>query len=459
MKTAMGDKRVELGNSMKASQKITFGFGNLAANLLITTASGFITYYYTDIVGLSVAVVGILLMCARWFDGVTDLVMGAIVDKTKSKYGKARPWLLWMSIPYAIALVLMFTSPEIGQTGKAIYAFITYAFAAGIVYTAITVPYNSMIGTMTQNQKERGELSVSRTCFGFLGAMFVNFMTLKVVDLFGGGKIGWMAMAACFGVVSSLLWILVFKNSREVVIEKDIKTEKKVSTLEGVKALFKNKYWLIIISVMLITFTSAGLQGINIYYAQYILNDINKVGIIGIASFLPIAVGSLIMGGLMKKFSNRNLMLLGNVVMLIGLIIVALNPTNFMMVLIGTIIKSLGIAPSAVAGFAMLGDCSDYGEWKTGIRTDGLIFSASTFGEKVGSGLGALILSIVLAIGGYVSQANVQSEATLSAIKIVFIYIPIVLTLIGTIIISFYNLDNEYPQIIKELEERRNNNK
>lgn len=455
MKTTMEENKSVIENKLKVSQKLTFGFGNLAANLLITTASGFITYYYTDVVGLSVGVVGLLLMFARWFDGFTDLIMGAIVDKTKSKYGKARPWLLWMSIPYAVALVLLFTSPEIGQTGKIIYAFVTYALAGGIVYTAITVPYNSMIGTMTQSQEERGYLSVSRTCFGFIGAMFVNFTTLKVVNFFGGGKFGWMAMAASFGVVSTLLWLLVFKNSREVVIQEDIKSKNKISTLEGIKALFKNKYWLIIISVMLITFTSSGLQGINIYYAQYILKDINKVGIIGIASFLPIAVGSLIMGGLMKKFSNKSLMMFGNALMLIGLIIVALSPENFIMVLIGTIIKSIGIAPSAVAGFAMLGDCSDYGEWKTGIRTDGLIFSASTFGEKVGSGLGALILSIVLAVGGYVSQASVQSAATITAIKVVFIYIPMILTIIGTIIISFYKLDSEYPKIMKELEERR----
>ena len=457
MKTAMEENGDVVINKMKTSQKITFGFGNLAANLLITTASGFITYYYTDVVGISVAVVGVLLMFARWFDGFTDLIMGAIVDKTKSKHGKARPWLLWMSIPYAVALVLLFSSPEIGQTGKIIYAFVTYAFAGGIVYTAITVPYNSMIGTMTQNQEDRGHLSVSRTCFGFIGAMFVNFMTLKVVNFFGGGKIGWMAMAASFGVVSILLWLIVFKNSKEVFIQEDMQSENKFSTLEGVKALFKNKYWLIIISVMLITFTSAGLQGINIYYAQYVLKDINKVGIIGIASFLPIAVGSLIMGGLMKKFSNKTLMILGNILMLVGLIIIALNPENFIMVLVGTIIKSIGIAPSAVAGFAMLGDCSDYGEWKTGIRTDGLIFSASTFGEKVGSGLGALILSIVLAVGGYVSQSNVQSESTITAIKVVFIYIPMILTILGTVMISFYKLDSEYPKIIKELDERRKN--
>lgn len=454
------EKEIQLNEKrLKRSQKLTFGFGNLAANLLITTASGFITYYYTDVVGISIGVVGVLLMLARCFDGVTDLAMGVIVDKTKSKYGKARPWTLWMAIPYAIALMLLFTSPNLGETGKVIYAFVTYLFAVGIIYTAITVPYNSMIGTMTQNPEDRGQLSVSRTCFGFIGALLVNNVVLKMVDAFGGGKNAWTAMAACFGVVSTILWLIVFKNSEEVTVDytSHKKEEKNIPTIDGIKALFKNKYWLITIGVMLISFISSGLSGINIYYAKYILNDPGKVGPIGMASFLPIVIGSLLMGPLMKKFSNRNLMLIGNAIMILGLGIVAINPTNFMWVIIGTTIKSIGIAPSAVAGFAMLGDCSDYGEWKTGVRTDGLIFSASTFGEKVGSGIGALILSVTLAIGGYAAASEVQSVSTLTSIKLIYIYIPLILSVISTILICFYKLDKEYPTIIKELNERRNN--
>jgi len=137
-------------------EKISYGLGNLSANLLITTANTFIVFFYTEISGIAAATVGTLLMLARFFDGATDLGMGVLVDKTNSKHGKARPWLLWMSIPFMFAVILLFTSPDIGPTGKAIYALITYIFAIGIVYTMVSVPYNSMLVTLTQDQSERG---------------------------------------------------------------------------------------------------------------------------------------------------------------------------------------------------------------------------------------------------------------------------------------------------------------
>ncbi|MEY8463634.1 MFS transporter [Streptococcus merionis] len=444
------------------SERVTFGFGNLAANLMITTANGFITYFYTDVVGLTMSIVGTILLFARVFDGISDLAMGALVDRTSNANGKARPWIKRMILPYGLALVLLFTSPSFLPEGmKAIYAFATYVISLAGVYTMTMVPYNTLIGTTTPDSKERGYLSTSRTIFGFGGAFLVNGAVLKIVEGFGEvtKASSWTKMAAVFALVSMVLLFVLYKNSKERVLETSeaisADNAQKVSTLENIKALFQNKYWVILILTMLINFISSGLGGINIYYAQYILGDVSKVALIGMLSFAPILLGSFLVPFSMARLSKRSVMLLGNLITLLGTTLLALFPTNFSMVIVGLVIRGLGAAPGAVAGFAMLGDVADYGEWKTGIRSDGLIFSAATFGEKVGSGLGGLMLGLVMAAGGYVAGATTQSATAILAIKAIFAYIPIALVILATILIFFYDLDKKLPQITKDIQARR----
>jgi GPH family glycoside/pentoside/hexuronide:cation symporter len=353
--------------------------------------------------------------------------------------------------------ILLFTSPDfLGSTGKAIYAFVTYVIALAGVYTATMVPYNAMIGTTTSNPVDRGNLSTSRTLAGFVGAMGVTAVVLPVVNFFGGDKQAWTWMAAVFGVISTVLLLILFKNSKERVSEATVAVEK-VPLKTNIKALFQNKYWIIMILYMMIGFITSGLGGINIFYAQWILGDPAKVAVIGILSFMPIAVGAVFMPVLLSKFSKKMIVLVGSLVMLLGLAIIALFPENFTMIMIGLVIRGLGIAPGAVAGFAMLGDVADYGEWKTGIRSEGLIFSAGTFAEKVGSGVGGLILGVVLGLGGYVSQGATQSTEALFAIKAIFAYLPIAFTAICILLILFYDLDKKLPGIAEDLKAKRAN--
>jgi glycoside/pentoside/hexuronide transporter len=448
--------------AIPVSERITYGFGNLAANLMITTANAFITYFYTDVVGLTISVVGTILLFARLFDGVSDLVMGAIVDKTSSSKGKARPWIKRMIIPYGLALTLLFTSPSfLPDEMRAIYAFVTYVISLAGVYTMTMVPYSALIGTTTPDSKERGYLSTSRTILGFIGAFLVNGVVLKIVEMYGAvtETSSWTKMAATLGLISVVLLTVLYGNSKERVLETSeaisADNAQKFSTMDNIKAMIKNKYWLIIITVTLISFINAGFMGINIFYAQWILNDMSKVGLIGMLSFAPIIVSCLFAPILLSRFSKRTIMIIGTVISLIGSVILVLFPTNFTMIAAGLVVRGLGIAPVSVASFAMLGDIADYGEWKTGIRSDGIIFAAATFGEKVGSGLGGWILGMVMALGGYVSGAATQSAATMFAIKSVFAYIPFVFGVVSIILIFFYDLDTKLPDIIKDLEARK----
>ena len=259
--------------------------------------------------------------------------------------------------------------------------------------------------------------------------------------------------AATLGFAATVLLIIMFCNSAERVIDREEKKEKvKIPVRVQVKNLVKNKYWLIIILYMLTNFINFGLNGINVYYANWILGDGNKVGVIGSATYASIMVGALLMPTLMKKFPKRTLCMCGSAVYITGILILALFSDNFYMMILGVAVKGLGCAPGAVSGYAMLGDIVDYGQWKTKIRNEGMVFSAATFGEKVGSGLGGLILGTVLSIGGYVSTATVQSASALLSIKAVFIYVPLVFSVIGLILLCFYNLDKKMPEIRKQMQ-------
>ncbi|MET3557446.1 GPH family glycoside/pentoside/hexuronide:cation symporter [Streptococcus rupicaprae] len=446
-------------NRMPGSEKITYGFGNLAANLMVTTASTFITFFYTDVVGISVAAAGVVLGLARIFDGISDLLMGSIVDKTKSKYGKARPWLLWMAIPYALSLIFLFSSPSfLDANGKIIWAAVSYIIAMAGVYTATMVPYNAMMGTTSTTQEDRSQLANSRTLFGFVGAFVLQSTTLKIVNFFGEttDTASWTKMAAIYGLISAILLLITFKNSKErVSVNEASQYHQKISAKQSLSSLLQNKYWFMVIGVLLIGFISSGLGGVLIYYAQWVLGDIQLVAVLGMMSFAPIAVGAMLMPLVITRFSKKTLCIAGSVLSLFGLGLIAIAPDNYTMVLIGTVIKGLGLAPVAVAGYAMLGDTADYGEYKTGIRSDGMIFAAGTFGEKVGSGLGAVVLSIVMSMGGYVAQATSQTDSAIFSLKAAFIYIPMIFSALCILILTFYNLDKEYPLIKAELENRK----
>lgn len=439
------NKKIGLG------EKVSYGFGNLAGNLLLTTANTFISFFYTDVAGIAVATVGFILLAGRILDGVADLTMGAIVDKTKTKYGKARPWLLWLAIPYGVALVLMFTAPNLSSNGKIIYAFITYIFGM-LMFTGTATPYNVLSALISQNANVRSQLSSYRSMFGFLGALILSIITMPLVKNFGDGKKGWLMLAVIYGVISAILYFMCFKNTKERVAAPA--EEASFSLKDGLKTLFRNKYWAIIVASIVIIFISAGLSGVNVYYAQYILGNSDLVGAIGTASFLPVIVGSFLAAPILTKFGKRNTALGGVILTIIGSIPMALAPTNITMILFGLVIKGLGQAGFLVAAFAMLGDTVEYGQWKYGIRIEGLTFAAEGFAEKIGTGFGGAALGAILGIGGYIGGQATQSASAIFAMKVSFAYAPIVASILTAVLLYFYDLDKIYTKIVNELGER-----
>ncbi|AFC28615.1 sugar transporter [Paenibacillus mucilaginosus 3016] len=430
-------------------EKLGYGLGDLASGFIWTAASAFLTFFYTDVVGLSAAAVGTLLLVARVFDGFVDIGVGALIDRTKSRHGKARPWLLWLAVPFGIAGVLMFTAPDLGPTGALVYAYITYLIM-NVIYSGINVPYGVLNSLITQDAYQRSVLNIFRMVMALVGAVLVTSLTMPLVAALGGGKTGWMSTFLIFGALSILLFLITFKTTTERV--KPSVTQKDIPLKRGVKALFRNKYWALMVGFGIVFFTlNAAGSAVNVYYAQYVLKDASLVGILNIAGLVPILIGLFLVAPIIKKYGKRNAAFGGIIVMILGSLVMLIDPASLPVILTATVIKAIGTVPIMGTFFAMLADTVEYGEWKTGMRTEGLVYSAGSFGTKAGSGIGAALTGWILAWGGYVGGQEVQSDTTIAALQFLFIYLPVILCAVGLVILWFYKLDQKYQQIIDDL--------
>lgn len=446
-------------NFKKLSERLAYGFGDFGCNIIYTAMSAFLLFYYTDYAGVSAFAVGTIMMVSRLFDGVSDIIMGVIVDRTKSKYGKARPWILRMCIPFAISGVLLFSVPTSwAETPKLIYVFITYNLVSTVVYTAINVPYSALNALMTQNPYERSVLSIFRNLLATAGTLTINIFTLPLVEFFGNNALAWTKTFFIFGIIAIIAFLYTFWGTSERVksVAQLQSTENNdVPVLVGIKALFKNKYWIMMTGMLALFFLMYAINGgSTVYYAKDILGDKNLVGTInGIFNIVQIC-GMFFIAMMIKKFGKRNIFALGLVLDIIGMLILNYSNGAMSLIIISSIIRGLGNACGGATMWAMVSDTIDYGEWKTGYRTEGLVNSACSFGWKIGNGIGSALLGLILEAGGYVGTAITQTETALFSIEICFIWIPIAIYVIGLVIMSFYHLDKEFPAIIRDLNNR-----
>lgn len=446
-------------NFKKLSERLAYGFGDFGCNIIYTAMSAFLLFYYTDYAGVSAFAVGTIMMVSRLFDGVSDIIMGVIVDRTKSKYGKARPWILRMCIPFAISGVLLFSVPTSWtETPKLIYVFITYNLVSTVVYTAINVPYSALNALMTQNPYERSVLSIFRNLLATAGTLTINIFTLPLVEFFGNNALAWTKTFFIFGIVAIIAFLYTFWGTNERVksVAQLQSTENNdVPVLVGIKALFKNKYWIMMTGMLALFFLMYAINGgSTVYYAKDILGDKNLVGTInGIFNIVQIC-GMFFIAMMIKKFGKRNIFALGLVLDIIGMLILNYSNGVMSLIIISSVIRGLGNACGGATMWAMVSDTIDYGEWKTGYRTEGLVNSACSFGWKIGNGIGSALLGLILEAGGYVGTAITQTETALFSIEICFIWIPIAIYVIGLVIMSFYHLDKEFPAIIRDLNNR-----
>lgn len=442
----------------KILERFSYGCGDFGCNIIYTAMSVYLMFYYTDYAGVSSAAVGVIMLISRVFDGVSDIIMGVIVDRTKSRFGKARPWLLRMCIPFAVSGVLLFSVPTGWSSGaKLVYVFVTYNLVSTVVYTAINVPYSALNALMTQDPYERSVLSIFRNLLATAGTLTINTFTLPLVELFGNTASAWTKAFVVLGAVSVAAFLINFFGTKERVrpAVKDGEA-KDVPFAKGVKALFQNKYWIMMTGMLALFFLMYSVNGgATVFYAKDILGDKNLVTTInGIFNVVQI-VSMFFIAMLVKRFGKRNVFALGLVFDIVGMLVLNYSGGAMNLIVVSSVIRGIGNACGGATMWAMVSDTIDYGEWKTGYRTEGLVNSACSFGYKIGNGIGSALLGLILEIGGYVGEAAVQTAEALFSIEVCFVWIPIVVYVCGLIIMKFWHLDKEFSGILADLEKRK----
>lgn len=452
----MNSKNTEMSGKISWRVRFAYGGGDAACNVVYGMISTVLTLFYTDYVGISAATVGIVMLLSRIFDGFSDVVMGVIVQKTNSKWGKSRPWILWMSVPYAISAILLFTVPHTTGLLQPLYIFITYNFTTTICYTAINLPYGSLSAMMTNESYERDMLSIVRMAVSPFGRILAVTCTLPLVKVFGNDQAAWVKAMSIWAAIALLLLVICFANCKETV---EVKQEvSKMPIGESFKKLFVNQYfWMILLLWMMqnVIYTVTGT--ILPYYCKYVFNNDTLYSPIYLVETLIIVAFTFLSPTLVKRFGKRNMSLIGVTVALIGQLVFMLNPTDLKWLIASCVIRGIGLAPLNSIIFGFLGDAVDFGQWKTGVRQESLVFAAGSVGAKIGGGLTSAIMTSLLSMAGYISSSSgavVQPTSAVNMIINIYKFGPLLVWIIVMIALFLYQLDKKYPQIMKELKAR-----
>lgn len=431
-----------------------FAMSELANNPIATLLAVFLVYFYTDILGVNPAIVGTILLVSKCMDGISDLIAGNIVDHTHTKAGTARPWYLRLAIPVALAYIILFTVPNCGTAGKIAYIFISYNLSSTVIYTMVNAAIAAFPVFLTKNRESRSIMSTMRMFIACAAQMILTMFGLQFVEMLGGGQSGWIKLSTILGVLSGLVMVFIYFNTKEISTG-DEEEQENVPFLTAVKALLHNKYWFIILAAFFVNVIIALCTlTVGVYYAKYVMQDINMQANLAMYFLLPGLVVMLFLPSLFKKnISKKNLCIFGAVLLLIGSISGLVFPTGVGFT-IGLCLRGAGYAFNQVCQTAMTIETVVYGEWKTGYNMPGVTLTATCAAQKLGNGVGAALLGAVLAFFGYDGLAAVQTPQAISAIYVIYMIVPAVLAVVWIILLQFYKLDKDYPKYVKELEER-----
>ncbi len=454
---------------LSVREKIGYGLGDTASNLFFQTFILFLLNFYTDVFGITAAAAGTMFMATRFWDAVNDPIMGAIADRTNSRWGKFRPWLLWAAIPFGILGVLMFTTPDLSPTGKLIWAYVTYTLMT-MIYTAINVPYSALMGVITPNSMDRTVVSSFRFILAFIGMFIVQFFVLKMVRLFGGENeaAGWQRAMAVMSALAVVLFLITFASTKERVHPPK---GQKNPLSRDLADLFTNLPWLLIGTATIFQLAYVVMRGSNImYYFKYFVQEqeISLFGQLRTISYEGLATAFMlsgtiltILGAVLTKWISRLLGKSNTYVVFLAFsavtagLVYFLGPRHLILLFILQLACSFALGPVSVLQWAIYTDTADYSEWKNNRRATALILAASLFALKLGVAIGGAALAWILS--GYGYQPNVpQTQEALQGIRLGISIYPALFAFIGAALMIFYPLNkNRMEQIENDLAERR----
>lgn len=441
------------------SEKLAYCFGDPALTLMYTMTTTLLIYFYTNVVGISVGAVGMIMLISRVFDGFSDVAMGTIIDRTHSKYGKARIWILRLALPYAIAAILLFTMPNMGDMAKIIYAFVTYNLMNTVVYTAISQPFHALGSLMSRDQRERDTISNIRMILSITASMIITAFTLPLINhvasITGNQQMSWIMVTAAYAVVSVFILINTYTTCTERVQAAPQTKKENIPFATAFKATITNRYFLIALGLMIFYTAYQIIIGTDLtYYCQYVLGNPNLVMPLSAAEKICTIIGIALLPVLLPKFGKRKLICIGCVVGVIGQLLFLMDINSVQLGVVSCIIRGFGIAPFYGVQYSLPSDAIEYGHWKNGLRVEGLMFSSMSMGQKAGSGITSAVMSGILAAAGFdglKATAAEQAPAAIEAIKTFYLYVPIALWVIMFLIAACYKLDKTYKTMMEEL--------
>ncbi len=442
-------------HKISVKEKLGYSLGDVASNLFFQTFLFYLMFFYTDVFGISAGVAGTMVFVTRIWDTVNDPLMGVIGDRTKTKWGKFRPYLLWVAIPFGVIGSMMFYTPDVGMTGKIIYAYVTYSLMM-MVYTAINIPYSALMGVMTSDSIERTSISAYRFVGAFLGGIMVQGSLLWLVEFFGKGdqQRGYHWAMSFYALLAIGMFMLTFAFTRERV--QPMKTQQ-TTVKHDLKDLMKNRPWLVLFALGIFTLSFACIKGgAAMYYFKYYIGNESLSTYFIAGGTLAALLGTMLTKFFSRIFGKRTLyliLMIGSTILVMAFYFVRPEQITLMFTL--HLSSSFLSGPTSALVWAMYADTADYSEWKTGRRATGLVFSAASFAQKMGWTVGGGLAGWLLAYFGF--QANmVQTTDTVNGIRLLMSFIPALFSILAIVCVLFYNLKEPFvKQITKELEERR----
>jgi len=455
-------------------EKVAYGLGDTASNFYWQTFLNFLMYFYTDVFGITAAAAGTMMLVVRTWDTAVDPFMGVIADRTQTRWGHFRPYLLWGSLPMAIMGVLMFTTPNLGPSGKLVYAYVTYSLIM-LAYTFINVPYSALMGVISPNSLERTSVSSYRFVLAYGGLFIVQGLTLPMVQFFGRGnqQKGFQMAMVIYGVMAIGLFLVTFAGTRERVQPVQVEAN---TLKEDLKDLLSNRPWILVcfIGVFALLYISIRMGAIMYYFTYYVGGYHLKLhlwnhtldhnfGIAPLVSlFMALGTVGVIFGAAMARplaqlfgGKKRAYIILMTAASVLTVLFFFIPRERIALIFITHILISTLFAPTSPMLWAFYADTADYSEWKTGRRATGLVFSAASFSQKLGWAVGGALLGWLLAYFGF--RAHVaQSAQVQTGIRYMMSFIPAVTGFLSAAAVFFYKLDDSFMvKIEQELKQRR----
>ncbi len=432
----------QAGQTLSIKEKVAYGLGDTASNLVFQVMVNYMLIFYTDVFGITAAAAGTLMLVVRLFDAVTDPVMGGIADRTDTRWGRYRPYLIFTSIPYALLAVAAFITPDFSDSGKLIYAYITYALLT-LAYTAVNIPYSALGGVITANIKERASVQSIRFACAMVGGVLVTAFMMELVEWFGQGdmQLGYSWAMGMYALLALVCFLLCFVGTKERVVAPP--NERKTTVAEDLKSLFKNDQFMLVACIALVMLALVAMRGaVTPYYVDYFLGrkDLTSQFLTtGMLSALAGALCTNIVSAKINKVSLFKFAALISVIAHLGLFFVGKNQ----------LVLAFGIF--AIANFfhmvlvpvmfSMVADTSDYGQLKFGKNVMAMAYSAHLLAIKLGLAIGAATTGWILGGFGYVAK-QVQTETALNGILLCFALIPAFIGLMMWALMRLYKLDD-----------------